>query len=104
MSRKMIPVEESLAKWRKEPKFRAAYEALEEEFSLASALIEARSRADMTQAQVARAMGTTQGVIARMESGRVVLTTRTLQRFAKATRSRLRVTFEPEGSRPSKHQ
>lgn len=103
MNKKMIPVEESLAKWRKAPKFRAAYAALEGEFSLASALIEARTRADMTQAEVARAMGTTQGVVARMESGRVALTTRTLQRFAKATRSRLRVSFEPEGGSP-KHQ
>lgn len=103
MSKKMIPVEESLAKWRKDAKFQAAYTALEGEFSLASALIEARTRADMTQAEVARAMGTTQGVVARMESGKVALTTRTLQRFAKATRSRLRVTFEPDGGSP-KHQ
>ena len=104
MSKKMIPVEESLTRWRKAPKYRAAYDALEEELSLASALIEARSRADMTQAEVASAMGTTQGVIARMESGRVALTTRTLQRFAKATGSRLRVTFEPQSPGPSKHQ
>lgn len=49
MSKKMIPVEESLTRWRKEPKYRAAYDALEEEFSLASALIEARPGADMAQ-------------------------------------------------------
>jgi hypothetical protein len=57
--------------WLKNPELRAEYEALEPEFALASALIEARSRAGMTKAQVAKAMGTTQSVIARLEGGRV---------------------------------
>jgi ribosome-binding protein aMBF1 (putative translation factor) len=105
MSRKFIPVEESFEEWRKDSRYRAAYAALEEEFSLASAMIEARAKADMTQEQVARAMGTTQAVVARLESGRTMPSTRTLQRFAKATRTRLRVRFEPDGAkRPSKHR
>jgi len=94
--RKFIPVEEAFARWDKNPKFREAYEALEEEFALASALIEARSQADMTQEQVAEAMGTTQAVVARLESGKVMPSTRTLERFAKATKTRLRISFEPE--------
>jgi ribosome-binding protein aMBF1 (putative translation factor) len=96
MSRKFIPVEESFAEWRKDPEYVAAYEALEEEFALAAALIHARGEAQMTQEQVAEAMGTTQAVVARLESGRNMPSTRTLQRFAKATKSRLRITFEPE--------
>jgi transcriptional regulator with XRE-family HTH domain len=47
----------------------------------------------MTQEQVAEAMGTTQAVIARLESGRVLPSTRTLERFAKATRTRLHISF-----------
>ena len=39
VSRKMIPVEESFAAWRKDPEYEAAYSALEDEFSLAAALI-----------------------------------------------------------------
>lgn len=93
--RKFIPVEEALDEWRKEPEYVAAYDALEEEFALASALIRARGEADMTQEEVAKAMGTTQAVVARLESGRVMPSTRTLQRFAKATKSRLRISFEP---------
>ena len=50
---------------------------------------------DMTQEEVAKVMGTTQAVVARLESGRVMPSTRTLQRFAKATKSRLRISFEP---------
>jgi DNA-binding XRE family transcriptional regulator len=96
MKRKFIPVVESFAQWKKDPKYSAAYAALEGEFALASSLIQARSEADMTQEQVARAMGTTQAVVARLEGGKVLPSTRTLERFAKATRSRLRITFEPQ--------
>ncbi|WP_353824211.1 helix-turn-helix transcriptional regulator [Mesorhizobium sp.] len=68
---------------------------MEEEFAIAEALIKARGEADMTQEEVAAAMGTTQAVIARLESGRNMPSTRTLQRFAKATGSKLRISFEP---------
>ena len=95
MKRKFIPAEESFREWKKDPKYVAAYEALESEFALASALIEARSEADMTQEDVAQAMGTTQAVVARLESGKVLPSTRTLERFARATRTRLRISFEP---------
>jgi ribosome-binding protein aMBF1 (putative translation factor) len=101
VTRKPIPADEVFAEWRKDPAYVAAYNALEEEFALASALIEARAAADMTQAQVAEAMGTTQAVVARLESGRVKPSTRTLQRFARATGTRLRISFEPEEATPA---
>jgi transcriptional regulator with XRE-family HTH domain len=40
-------------------------------------------------------MGTTQAVVARLESGKGLPSTRTLERFAKATQTRLRISFEP---------
>jgi ribosome-binding protein aMBF1 (putative translation factor) len=95
MKRKFIPAAASFTEWNKDPKYRAEYASLEEEFALAASLIKARSQADMTQEQVAAAMGTTQAVVARLESGKVLPSTRTLARFAKATHSRLRITFEP---------
>jgi len=96
MTRQFIPVCESFAKWRENPEYLAAYEALEEEFALAHALIEARAHAGLTQEEVARRMGTTQAVIARLEGGRVRPSTRTLDRFARATGTRLKISFEPE--------
>ncbi len=96
MKNKFIPAEESFAQWDKDPEYRAQYAALEKEFALASALIEARGNADMTQEQVAEAMGTTQAAVARLESGRILPSTRTLERFAKATHTRLRISFEPD--------
>lgn len=99
MTRKSIPVAELAKEWLKNPEFKAAYDALEEEFALAQALIKARADADMTQEQVAKKMGTTQAVVARLESGRSMPSTRTLQRYAKATNTRLRISFEPERRR-----
>lgn len=96
MTRKFIPVSESFSKWRKNPEYRAAYDALEEEFALVMALIEARASAGLTQEQVAQRMGTTQAVIARLEGGRGRPSTRTLERFARATGTRLKISFEPE--------
>jgi ribosome-binding protein aMBF1 (putative translation factor) len=96
VTRKYIPVQEAAKAWRKDPAFVAAYDALEDEFSLAHALIEARSRAKMTQEEVARSMGTTQTAVARMESGRAMPSTRTLERFARATGSKLRISFESD--------
>jgi len=93
MKTKFIPVEDSFRQWKKDPKYLAAYDVLEAEFALASAMIKARADADMTQEQVAKAMGTTQAVIARLESGKVLPSTRTLERFAKATQTRLRISF-----------
>ena len=86
--------------WMKKPEYRKEYAALEEEFQLTRALIEARSRAGLTQGEVAKRMQTTQAVIARLESGGSRPSTRTLERYAKATGSRLRITFEPEPARP----
>jgi ribosome-binding protein aMBF1 (putative translation factor) len=96
MKQKFIPVEESFKQWKKDPRYLAAYDALEEKFALASAMIKARADADMTQEQVAKAMGTTQAVVAHLESGKILPSTRTLERFAKATRTRLRISFARE--------
>lgn len=96
MSRKLIPAADVIAHWRHQPALAAAHDGLDDEYALASALMEARSRAGMTQAEVAQAMGTTQAVVARLESGGSLPSTRTLARFARATRSRLRISFEPE--------
>lgn len=95
-----IRVDDLHKNWLKDPKYRREYEALAEEFSLVAALIEARTRAGLTQEQVAQRMNTTQAVIARLEGGGSKPSTRTLERYAEATGSRLKITFEPESARP----
>jgi len=98
MLRKLIPVDEAVARWRRDSAYAKAYDALEEEFALVSEIIKARAAAGLTQQQLAKRMKTTQGAIARLESGTSLPSTRTLKRFAKATGHKLRITFESTGA------
>ncbi len=82
-------------KWSADAAYRKAYDDLGAEFAVAQAMVEARQRAGLTQAQVAKKIKTTQSVVARLESGRALPSGRTLQRYAEATRSRLVLRFEP---------
>lgn len=77
---------------------RAAYGALAQEFSLTEALLRARADADMTQAQVAERMKTSQSYVAKLESGQVSPSVKALQRYAAATGSRLKISLEPVGT------
>jgi DNA-binding XRE family transcriptional regulator len=67
---------------------RAAYDALAGEFSVAKTLIAARARAGLSQAEVAARMGTTQSVIARLESGKRPPSWQTIARYAAAVGGR----------------
>jgi ribosome-binding protein aMBF1 (putative translation factor) len=82
-------------RWSKDPVYRKAYDQLEEEFALAAAIAEARGKAGLTQEEVAQRMHTTQSNIARLEAGRTTPSTRTLEKFAEAVGTRLKITFEP---------
>jgi transcriptional regulator with XRE-family HTH domain len=100
--RKSIPVEESFVAWRRDPAYVKAYAALAEEFALAAALIEARARVGLSQEDVAKKMRTSQSAIARLEGGQGNPSLDTLRRFAKATGSRLQITFErPQARLPA---
>ncbi len=91
----MTRIKDLHKRWMKDAEYRREYDALEEEFALAAAVAKARSRAGLSQAELARRMKTTQSTIARLESGRGRPSTRTLDRFAKATGHRLKISFEP---------
>lgn len=75
---------------------RAEYDAMADEFGMARELIAARSRAGLTQGEVAQRMGTTQSVIARLEGGRRMPSIRTVQRYAQAVGARAVVHLETE--------
>ena len=80
----MTRIKDLHKKWMKDPEYRKEYDALEEEFALALAVAKARARVGLSQAQLAKRMRTTQSTVARLESGRGLPSTRTLDRFAKA--------------------
>lgn len=86
-----IPFEDLKREWMKDPAFKAEYDGLAPEFEIAAELIQARKRAGLSQEEVALRMGTTQSVIARLESGQTLPSTKTLLRYAKATGTKVRV-------------
>jgi ribosome-binding protein aMBF1 (putative translation factor) len=95
-SRKFGPASKVAKEWFKDPEFVREYDALGEEFALASALIGARAHAGLTQEELAERMGTSQSAIARLESGRSRPSTTTLAKLAAATGTKLRVSFVPD--------
>lgn len=74
----------------RDPEFRAAREAYRPHFEFRYALIAARLRADLTQAELATLVGTKQPAIARLENGTANPSFLMLQRLADA----LSVSFE----------
>ncbi len=74
-----------------DPEFREEYGRIDDEFRLIEALVRARTAAKLTQAELARRLGTTQSAIARLEGGGVSPSFTTLRRYAEATGTRLTV-------------
>ncbi len=77
-----------------DPETRIEYESLAGEFAMTRELIAARSRAGLTQGEVAQRMGTTQSVVARLEGGGRSPSMRTVQRYAQAIGCRAVVRLE----------
>ena len=74
-----------------EPGGAEAWEEADAEYSVIEAMIRARAEAGLTQAEVARRMGSTQSAVARLEGGGISPSVDTLRRYAKAVGKRLRV-------------
>ena len=91
---KTIPFGKIAEKWRADPEYQREFDALEEEFELAAAVIKARFEAGLTQNELAQRMGTTQSAIARIEGGKSSPSTTTLKKLAAATGTRFTVKFE----------
>jgi transcriptional regulator with XRE-family HTH domain len=70
---------------------KSEYDQLDEEFAFLDEFLKARSSAGITQAEVAQRIGTTQSVIARLESGggKHSPSLATLQKYARALGCRL---------------
>lgn len=77
------------------PEFREEYRKADAEFRLVETLVRARMNANLSQAELARRIGTTQSAIARLEGGGVSPSISTLRRYAEATGSRLEINLVP---------
>lgn len=90
----MKQVKDLHKKWVKDPEYKKEYEALEEEFDFTGALVQARMRANLTQAEVAKLMSTSQASIARLEGGNANPSIETLKKYAMATGAHLKIELE----------
>jgi HTH-type transcriptional regulator/antitoxin HipB len=97
-----IPFETLLEKWMQNPKFRAEYERIGPEMELAMSLAEARRDAELTQAELAKRMKTTQAEVARIESGRAGPKWGTIERYALALGKRPVVRLEAIGGQATR--
>ncbi len=90
-----LSFEKIKAKALRDPNVKAEYDALEETYKIIEALITARNRVGLSQEEVAKNLGTTQSAVARLESGRVTPTLKTLFKYARATGLELVIGFKP---------
>lgn len=90
---KAIDFGKHLASELKDPIFRKRYNEYGKQLEIAYRILELRKKEGLSQAQLAGKIGTSQGNIARMESGQQNFTTDTLYRVAEALGRDLRVEF-----------
>ena len=81
----------------KDSEFRAEYDALEPEFTIIQAMLEARKSSGLTQKQLAERTGIAQADISRIETGEANPSLNTLKRLASGMDMRLKLEFLPVG-------
>ncbi len=86
---------EYLKEQMKNPEFKREYDALEPEFAIIQALIDARKASGLTQKQLAEITGIAQADISKLENGNANPSLRTLQRLASGMGTSLKIEFVP---------
>jgi ribosome-binding protein aMBF1 (putative translation factor) len=84
-------LEDSLKRKLQNPDFRAAYEAEDKRIELVLQIINLRQRRGMTQADLAKAIGTRQANVSRLERFDANLTLDTLEKVARALGASLHI-------------
>ncbi len=78
------------------PKFKTAYDELEEEYVLIRAMIEARNRSNLTQKELAELTGISQADISKIENGTRNPSLKLLKRLADGMNMNLHIEFIPK--------
>lgn len=83
----------------KSPAFKKAWHNLDSEFELLGSMIEAREKANISQAELADKIGTKQPALSRLEKGGYKKATfETLEKIADALGFRISIRLEPKHS------
>ena len=95
MSKKKVDTsfDHFLKKQLEDPDVRAEYDALEPEFAIMQAIIDARKESGLTQKQLSEKTGITQADISRLERGNANPSLLTLQRLASGMNMRRKLEF-----------
>lgn len=78
-----------------DPEFRKEYDALESEFDIIQAMIDARKQSGLTQKELAERTGINQADISKLENGTANPSIRTLRRLADGMGMKIKLVFEP---------
>ncbi|MBQ7980981.1 MAG: helix-turn-helix transcriptional regulator [Oscillospiraceae bacterium] len=89
----MTSFNDYLAQQMENPEFKDEYEALEPEFAIIQAIIDARKSSGITQKELSQKSGIAQGDISKLENGNANPSLRTLQRLAAAMGKTLKIEF-----------
>lgn len=85
---------ETLNKQMANPEFKAEYDALEPEFQIIQAIVDARNHSGLTQKQLSEKTGIAQADISKLENGNANPSLRTLQRLAAGMGMRVKIEFQ----------
>ena len=92
-SNAMTNFNDFLAEQMENEEFRKEWEALEPEFTIMQAMIDARNEEGLTQKDLSERSGIAQGDISKLENGNANPSIRTLQRLANAMGKKLKIEF-----------
>lgn len=92
-TKKARDFQEYLAQELKDPKFKKYYDEYGKQIEVAYQILQLRKKKRMSQAELARKIGTKQSNIARMETGQQNFTVDTLQKIASVFKRNLKIEF-----------
>lgn len=94
-----------IAEAKQQEGFKEAYAALSPEYALLRQMLEARTRAGLTQEAVAAKMGTTKSAVSRLEAGgKHTPSLATLRKYALAVGCELAIRLVPESAKSQRRK
>lgn len=91
----MSEFREFLNEQMQDPEFKREYDALEAEYSIKQAIIDARNAVNMSQQELSQRTGIAQSDISKLENGNANPSIKTLRRLAAGLGMKLKISFEP---------
>jgi len=92
----MVKFDDYLEEQLKDPEFRKEYEAMQPEFDIIRAIVDARISQNLTQKELAERTGINQADISKLENGTRNPSINLLKRLAEGMGMRLKIEFIPK--------